>query len=238
MKKIFLSVLLLAGCVLLQAQSQFSGWLASFNTIKTGKKTSIHADLQLRSSDELGYIQTLLLRTGVNIHLNKKLIVTTGYAYIRNYRSIAAIAGYAAEHRVWEQFLYNHKIKRIQVSHRFRIEQRFVPKVKVENNDLETYGYGYSNRFRYFTRMLLPLNNYPSFTKGMFAALQNEVFLNFGNTAQVNGKAFDQNRLYFAAGYRINSSFDLEAGYMYQYISARSATINNNVVQIAGYLRL
>ena len=69
--------------------------------------------------------------------------------------------------------------------------------------------------------------------------MQNEVFVNIGNTANVNGKFFDQNRLYLAMGYRLCTSFDLEAGYLNQYISGRnSAFTNNHVLQVAGYLRL
>ena len=87
------------------AQSQFSGWLASFNTFKTGKKTSIHADVQWRSSDELKHTQTLLLRSGLNVHLNKQFIVTGGYAFIHNRRVVNNVSGYAPEHRIWEQLI-------------------------------------------------------------------------------------------------------------------------------------
>ena len=221
------------------AQSQFSGWLATFNTFKTGKKTSIHSDIQLRSSDEFGKIQSLLLRAGLNVHLSKRLIVTTGYAYIQNRRVIGAVNGYTPEHRIWEQFLYNQKAGPVFMAHRFRIEQRFISKPVVVNGELATDGYGSANRFRYFTRNILPLRKQPVFEKGVFAVLQNEVFLNFGNKANVNGKTFDQNRLYLAAGYRFSKSFDMDAGYMNQYINGRANQFtNNHIIQLAGYIRL
>lgn len=222
-----------------KAQSQFSGWLASFNTFKTGNKTSIHADVQWRSSDELKQTQTLLLRSGLNIHLTKKLTITGGYAFIHNRRVLDSVTGYAPEHRSWEQLLYSHKLKNIFISHRLRLEQRFISKSKIVNSELENQGSVYANRFRYFFRTLLPLRHKPTFTKGVFAALQNEVFVNIGNTANVNGKFFDQNRLYLAFGYRLSSSLDFEAGYLNQYISGRnSAFTNNHVLQVAGYMRL
>lgn len=242
MKKRLLSLLLFVTCTLfytLHAQSQFSGWLASFNTFKTGKKTSIHADIQWRSSDELKHTQTLLLRSGLNIHLTKKLIVTGGYAFIRNRRAVGNVNGYAPEHRIWEQLLYNHKLKNIFVSHRFRLEQRFISKAIVTNDQLKNDGTLSANRFRYFIRNVLPFQQQKTFTKGVFAALQNEVFVNIGNTANVNGKFFDQNRLYLALGYRLSSAFDLETGYLNQYISGKNKTLtNNHVLQVAGYLRL
>ncbi len=107
MKKIFLTIAsAIYSCSFLNAQSQFSGWLASFNTFKTGKKTSIHADIQWRSSDELKHTQTLLLRSGLNFHVSKKITATAGYAFIHNRRVISGISGYAPEHRIWEQLVY------------------------------------------------------------------------------------------------------------------------------------
>ncbi|MBC7936173.1 MAG: DUF2490 domain-containing protein [Rhizobacter sp.] len=222
----------------LSAQKQFSGWLATFNTFKTGKKTSIHSDIQWRSADDLQYTQSLILRTGLNYHLNKKTTITGGYAFIHNYRNTGGVDGYVPEHRIWEQFLYHHKWNKVNISHRFRLEQRFIGKTVVDNNRLKNDGSLYANRFRYFIRNVWPLNHQPTFTRGMFAALQNELFFNFGNKRNVNGKTFDQNRLYTAVGHRFNKSFDIEAGYMNQYVNGRTVDVNNHIVQIAGYIRL
>jgi len=221
-----------------KAQTQFSGWLASFNTIKTSKKTSIHADVQFRSNNDWQQIQTILLRPGINYHINKKITLTAGYAYIRNRKIVGDIAGHTPEHRIWEQLLYNHQWKNLRISHRFRIEQRFIGKTVVLGNPLSD-GPNYANRFRYFLRNILPLEKETSFSKGPFLALQNELFLNFGDKASVNGKTFDQNRFYLAIGHRLNSTFDLELGYMNQYINGRNSQFtNNHIVQLATYLRL
>ncbi len=238
MKKIILFLLIFTGIHTTYAQTQNSGWLATFNTVKTGKKTSIHSDFQWRSADAIKYTQTLLLRAGLNYHYNKQLTFTAGYAFIDNYRNIGGIDGYVAEHRIWQQMIYSHSISKISTSHRFRLEQRFLPKAIVDNNSLQKEGSMYANRFRYFIRNILPLNAAPGFSKGMFAALQNEVFLNIGNKENVNGKTFDQNRLYMAVGYRFSKSFDLEAGYMNQYINGRNNDVNNHIAQIATYIRL
>jgi len=221
------------------AQSQFSGWFAAFNTIKINKKISIHADVQLRSTDEIKQIQTILLRTGLNYHVNKKLILTAGYAYIKNKRIFTNVTAFAPEHRIWEQLLYNHKLKNIFVAHRFRIEQRFIGKSLVVNNQYSTDGYLYANRFRYFLRNVLPLKKQKGFKEGMYVALQDEVFLNFENTANVNGKTFDQNRFYVAIGYRLSPKADLEIGYMNQYVNGKGTQFtNNHILQIASYFRL
>ena len=232
---------LIAATILLarpvQAQTQYSGWLASFNTIKTGKHTSIHSDVQLRSSDGLDHVQALLLRAGLNYHAGKKFIITGGYAFIHSRRTVSGISGYLPEHRIWEQVIFNHKLSRINVSHRLRVEQRYLGTAAVEGDRLVRTGHANANRVRYFIRNIIPFRKAETFTKGGFAALQNELFINFGNKANVNGKGFDQNRFYVAAGYRLNPGLDIEAGYVNQYISLAQGRTNNHVAQVAVYLR-
>jgi hypothetical protein len=220
------------------AQSNTMGWLASFNTVKLNDKWSVHTDVQLRSTHGLAHMNQVLLRPGINYQLNKKMIVSAGYAYTHVRGVVAGESGYIPDHRIWEQFIYNHRIKSIYTQHRFRLEQRFLTKPVLDNGKIKGGKDFYANRFRYFIRNILPLQKQAAFTKGAFVALQNEVFLNFGNTENLNGKLFDQNRVYGAAGYRFSKAFDVEAGYMYQYVQGRNSVTNNNIIQVATYLRL
>lgn len=223
----------------LHAQSQFAGWLATFNTFKTGKKTSIHNDIQWRSTDNITHMQTFLFRAGLNVSVRKNMIVTGGYAYISNRRVIGSVSGYAPEHRIWEQLIVNQKISKLSLAHRFRLEQRFISKTAVENNNIVNDGSVFANRLRYFVRSVLPLQKSTGFSRGAFLALQNEIFLNIGNKANVNGELFDQNRLYLAAGYRLSPKLDLETGYMWQSINGRGdVTTQVNIWQAAAYVRL
>ncbi len=236
--RLLLCVLLLLSITGVNAQTQFSGWLASFNTIGLNKKLSIHFDAQLRSTDKLEQVGMLLLRPGLNYHFTKSFTATAGYAFIDGRRAIGNVSGLLAEHRIWQQAIYSHKLGSIAVAHRGRFEQRFLPKTVVQNNELEADGYNQAYRFRYFIRNIVPLTKGPAFTKGVFLAVQDEVFLNTGDKSAVNGKTFDQNRLYGAIGYRLPGKVDLEAGYMNQYISGRSGFTNNHIAQIAVYKRL
>jgi len=220
------------------SQTQYAGWLATFNTFKTGKKMSIHNDIQWRSTDELRHTQTFLFRVGLNYKINKLMTVTGGYAFVHNRRTVSSVTGFAPEHRIWEQLLIPQKWKRLLITHRFRLEQRFVSKSAVVNNELENTGSAYSNRFRYFLRNILPLRKEAKFERGPFLALQNEVFLNFGNRANVNGKYFDQNRFYLAAGYRVDAKLDIELGFLNQYIHGRTNDVSNQALQVATYVRL
>lgn len=221
------------------AQVQQSGWLASFNTIGVNKKFSIHFDAQWRSTDNIKSMQTLLLRGGVNYKAGKNITVTGGYAFISNRKTISGVSGYAPENRLWEQLVINQKIKKISIAHRLRIEQRFISQSAVVNNELVNEGSVNAGRLRYFARSIVPLTRDKNFFRGYFAALQNEVFINIGNRAAVNGKYFDQNRLYLAIGYKCNSKLSFDFGYMNQYISGRGDSFtNNHIVQLATYTSL
>ena len=237
---------LLVGCTAAIAQKQFSGWLADFNNVQLDSKFSIHADFQLRSGDELENIQTLLLRTGLNYRLSKSFVVTAGYAFIHNRRVMSGVSGYANAHRIWEQIVFNHslvlgnaaRLRQGSFQHRIRLEQRFIPQSVVIDNDLKTDGSEYAGRLRYFFRNINPLVPWSSRGRAPFLAIQNEVFMNIGDKSPVNGKFFDQNRLYLALGYRFGKQLDLEAGYMNQYVKGKGdAFTNNHIVQLATYLR-
>ena len=221
------------------SQAQFNGWFASFNTIKLKHKLSFYYDVQLRSTNQVQHVQALLLRPGLNYNVSKNKILTAGYAFIHGLRTASGLTGYFPEHRIWEQFTVSHNVAFFPLAHRFRLEQRFLSKTVAANNELQKDGYAYANRFRYFFRSVIPFSGEKQFTQGAFGAVQNEVFLNIGDKSNVNGKTFDQNRAYLALGYRCSKKFDVEAGYMNQYISGRNnAVTNNHILQIAIYSRL
>jgi hypothetical protein len=241
-KKMILAVLLgfLPVTLLVAQQNIHTGWLASFNTFSLNKSWSIHLDVQLRSTDEFSQVQTILFRPGLNYHLNKKQVLTAGYAYIPNRYVSVADNGLLAEHRIWQQFIQIQPVKKLSIQHRFRFEERFIPKPAVDNNGLYADDYAFATRFRYFVRSVIPLTKQTeAFEKGVFTAVQNEVFLNTTNQKAVNGKTFDQNRLYIALGYRLVKQFDIEAGYMWQFVERKEGlgTTNNNIAQLALYWR-
>lgn len=239
MKFLLLTIVLGFITLFSTAQTQHTGWGAVFYTIKLGKKTDLFGDVQFRSGDDFSQMQTLLLRGGLQYKFKPNLMATAGYAYVLPRRTIDGISGYGEEHRLWQQLIYLQPAGTAIIQHRLRLEQRFISKSVVESETLKNEGNIFSNRFRYFVRGIQPLVQQKPFTKGPFIALQNEVMLQYGDKSGVNGRVFDQNRLYVAAGRRFGKRFDLEAGYMNQYILGRgNAFTNNHIAQLAAYLRL
>ncbi len=238
-KHLYLFVLFFVLAIVSKAQVQESGWLLVTGNFKINNKFSAYFDAQLRSTDNLEKVQTIILRPGLNYHINKSLTFTAGYAFIPNRRTVGTYSNLLAEHRIWEQLVFAHKVLSTTMSHRLRFEQRYIPVHTIQNNELETDSYDNAYRLRYFIRDIIPLAKQTgAFSKGWYLALQDEVLVNVGDRSAVNGKFFDQNRAYGAFGYRTTKKIDVEIGYMNQYVKTRTAFTNNHIAQLAIYKRL
>lgn len=214
---------------LAQTTNQHSGWGALFFSQKLSDKVGIHFDFQMRSADDLKYLRNTLIRPGVTYFIDKTKNATLGHALILTNQEPGSSLNNLSEHRIWEQFIYNQRLGKIPLTHRFRLEQRFI---ETNADDI------FSNRLRYFVRSVIPLKKQEDkFNSGLFAALQNEIFLNLQNKDKLNGHIFDQNRFYLAIGYRINPKIDLEAGYLNQTTKGSANNTTNNVAQLAFYTR-
>jgi len=244
-----MTLLTIIGIQPTHAQAQFTGWLGTFQNYKLSSKFGLYFDGQFRSTDQWRQMNALLLRPGVNFYFTPSLTGTVGYAYIPQQRISSGVTGYLPEHRTWQQLTYTHgthlgrHARTTAISHRLRLEQRYIPKHHAEGSSLVHDKHVYAGRLRYFTRAVIPTSNGATdsraFTQGFFAAIQNEIFFNIGDPSPVNGKVFDQNRAYLAMGYRCSKQFDVEMGYLNQYISgAGSSSTANHVLQVATYIRL
>lgn len=207
-----------------QTKQENSGWLFLLNSTKFNEKWGMHLDVQVRSTDNWGAVKNVLFRPGITYFIDKQQNVTAGYLLASTDLGTTTLI----EQRIWEQYILTHKINSVFTAHRFRLEQRFLD----QPND------NFAQRLRYFIRLIKPLQKAEkAFNKGVFLALQNEVFLNIQNKERINNNVFDQNRLYLAGGYRFSKKMDLEVGYLNQAIKGTSRNTVNNIVQLALYTR-
>jgi len=225
----FLSVL--CTNVTAQTDQQNSGWLFLLNNTKISEKWGAYMDIQVRSADKYDHVRNLLFRPGITYYASDKHEITLGYLLNETFIRLPETPDYSlTEHRIWEQYVFKHKIKAISASHRFRLEQRFI-----ERNNTDDL---FAQRFRYFFRFLIPVEKgVIKFEKGLFLAIQNEIFLNIQHKDQLNGQLFDQNRAYAAAGYRFSKKLDIEAGYMNQSSKGINYNTANNIIQLAVYTK-
>jgi hypothetical protein len=236
-KKLLVLIVLLFFIVpakLFAQDNQFSGWGAWFHFQRFSEHWGASFDGQLRSHDELSYLKHILIRPAANYYFASNKVAALGYAYVATAgRTVDGDKTFRPEHRIWQQYTYSHKLgKNTAVSHRFRLEQRFLGNITNQNNHY------FSQRLRYFVRGVIPFKNDSAvFSKGPFLALQNEAFANVQNKNKVNKHFFDQNRAYVAVGYRINKKVDVETGYLNQYIKQAEGYTLNHVAQLALYTR-
>ena len=198
MKKLFLYfALLYFGGVVAQntGEDDWGAWYMYFGTNQIAEKLSIHSEAQFRYYETGGNFNQLLLRTGLNYHINPNAIATFGYAYINTDSTFEEIINEvnSKENRIFQQFILKNKVGEFYFEHRYRLEQRFI--------DFGSYT-DTQHRARYRLQLTLPL------TDTFFLNAYDEVFLN------LQDEIFGQNRLYFAFGVNITENSNLQIGYL------------------------
>jgi hypothetical protein len=202
-----------------QYANNLNAWLMYFGDHKFSPKWGVHLEAQWRRNEILANPQQLLLRTGLNYHLNGQVMATLGYAFIEThpYGDFAAKSDFP-EHRLWEQVQIKTALQPFEWVSRFRLEQRFsnLPVRDVRTGDYAPGDAVYTNRFRLLNRFSLPFKGKVIADNSLYATVYDEFMLNFGKNVAAN--IFDQNRLYFALGYKIPKAGKLELGYLSQNI--------------------
>lgn len=203
---------------------EHNGWIFWSHQQKITEKWQFSSDIQVRTANLPGYINTVLIRPGIGYNVAKNQTLTVGYTYLGTWEKENDQMVYEPENRIFEQYQVENKIQNITVSNRIRFEQRFFH----QPNDRF-----FAQRFRYNIQAQFPLIANQEFTKGMYAAFQNELFLNIQGKSKINNHVFDQNRTYIGLGYRLNKKLDLETDYMFRYLVDKDVNVRNNVLQIA-----
>jgi hypothetical protein len=121
-------------------------------------------------------------------------------------------------------------LKRITVSHRYRLESRFF---KNNNNNELLRGLSFgSMRFRYQLGVEVLLNKPKDDKHAIKLKAINEIMLNFGNNIKYN--LFDQNRITISLHYAPIKSVAFEVGYVnwFQQRASGSVYFNRNILRI------
>ncbi|GLU44336.1 DUF2490 domain-containing protein [Allomuricauda sp. NBRC 101325] len=193
------ALFLLFGLLTINAQQpgedELGAWYMYFGTNKVSERFSVHTEAQLRLYETTNNFNQLLLRTGLNYHINPEAIATAGYGYIDTdntfYDGVFDIN--LIEHRIFEQFILKNNVWEFLFEHRYRLEQRFLDFDGVKDTQ---------HRARYRLQMTLPL------TDTFFLNFYDELFIN------LQDDLFGQNRLYGAVGVNITNNSSLQVGYL------------------------
>jgi hypothetical protein len=202
---------------------EHNGWFFWSHKQEISKKWQFSSDIQVRSADRLNYVNTLLIRPGIGYKIADNQTITLGYTYFGMWEKENDETTYVPENRIFEQYQIRNKIKRIEITNRIRYEQRFIhqPDNKI-----------FAQRIRHYIQAQFPLVTDQLFTKGLYAAVQNEIFIHIQGKDKLNHSVFNQNRSYAGLGYRFSKKLELEVDYMFRYIIQKDVDGRNNVLQL------
>lgn len=200
-----------------QNTSNNNAWFMYTGTHKFADKWSIHLEAQWRRYEGASMPQQLLLRGGLNYHINSQTTVTTGYGFVETYPygEFAAKTTFP-ENRLWEQVQLKNQLNSFEWISRFRLEQRFVQSPILRGSDYVPGDAIFTSRFRLLNRFSIPFKGKTIVDKSFYLSFYDELMVNFGKNVQLN--IFDQNRAYIALGYKIPKVGRLELGYLEQTI--------------------
>lgn len=198
MKKTLIYILFFLTLSQLTAQNTGENTLGTWYEItasnRISDKFSISGSLTNWNYQFLENQHIVLAIVGLNYHINKNVSVGLNYANGSIDTSFEETnTPYLKENRIIEQLFVKHKVNKFSLSHRFRVEQRFL--------EYETFD-TLKNRIRYRFKSIYPLN------KNLSLTFYDEIHYHLDNGAE-----FHQNRAYLGFGTKINKNMSLELGY-------------------------
>ncbi|MCX6210953.1 MAG: DUF2490 domain-containing protein [Bacteroidetes bacterium] len=200
-KKYILCLLLIISSLdaVLAQDKNYGKWLVYFGNQKINNKWLLQSDLQYRLNQIPNQKSQLLLRAGIGYNLtesNNNILL--GLAYVQtNWEEGDETRSATYEKRVYQQYLFKQKLNNLLITHRARMEERFIA---------DDFGL----RSRYFISLQKPLNGKLLNRRSVYASCFNELFLDIKN------QKFDRNRLYAGIGYGVTNDIRLETGYLIQ----------------------
>ena len=184
-------------------QDDLGSWFMFFGNTRLSDRISISPEVQYRTYEFGSNFNQLLIRSGINWHLNKNTTATLGYGYITTDGTFEEPTGESntIEHRLYGQFTSKNTLGKFKTTHRYRLEQRFI--------DSEASSSNTQYRARYLVRITYPI------TETWFISAYDEVFIN------LQEPVFSQNRLYAALGYVINKNIATQVGYLKNHFTGK-----------------
>lgn len=191
---------------LFSQNSDLGNWLIYIGNKKLDKGFDIHNEVQYRNYNAIGDLEQLLIRTGLGYNLtenNNNILLGYGYILSKNYIDETDDKTSVEEHRIFQQFTTKQSMGKVGLSHRYRLEERFVES-------------DFKMRFRYFLGLKIPLQCKEDGTNSFYLSAYNEIFLN------TKSAVFDRNRIYGGLGYQFSKDLRFELGYMNQIFETSS----------------
>jgi hypothetical protein len=194
------------------------GWFTYNGDHQIAKNWAVHTELQWRRTRFGLGRQQLLSRLGLVYTLTEQVTFSGSYTQLTTYPygdyPTANLGEATPENRAHEDLTLTSSYGRLQLSHRFRLEQRWLGQLD-ESNPKRVVSREYQSRARYQVAGEIPLQG-PEIDDGeLYVTFFDEIFIGFGKN--VGRNVFNQNRLSCGLGYQLRDNWKLELYYLNQW---------------------
>lgn len=188
-------------------------WFRYFNKLTFSDRWQVNTQFEERAFFAPWKQHTFVSRIQLIYKLNSTVSVSQGFVnFLQSPHDPESPSKFVVpELRPYQEVIIKNDMgKKLKVTHRYKIEERFF-----KNNDPKTEqllsGYTFNFRVRYLFQVQLPLFNLTE-NKPLRLVLSDEIMVNFGESIVNN--AFDQNRFTAGLAYDLNKNFGLEIDYI------------------------
>ncbi|MFD2934115.1 DUF2490 domain-containing protein [Spirosoma flavum] len=193
------------------------GWYVYNGDHKLSKRWELHTEYQWRRVELIRSWQQSLARLGLGYKLTDQVKLGGGYTFFTTFPygdyPVADAGVPTIESRTHEDIQISDKVGIIKLSHRFRLEQRWLG-IGTDTNPRQIESWEYQNRARYQISGTIPLNGVTVDDGEWYANFFDELFIGFGRNVGQN--IFNQNRISGGLGYQIRDTFKIELNYLNQ----------------------
>ncbi len=146
-------------------------------------------------------MSALIIRPALGYQVTPHVSIWQGYAWAPTFQP-----EFRDENRLFQQLLIENKIKKLSLTNRTRLEERFIEDTN-----------GASIRGRHLLRGSYPLGKAQKWS----VVAYDEFFVNFNSVSNGPASGFDQNRSFAGINRKLNEHVNVEAGYMFNYVNRR-----------------
>jgi hypothetical protein len=186
-------------------------WFVFSGDVAINDRWGVLFDASMRRSGPLDEAMANFVRGGIAYEITEHVRVAAGANWSRSYPyGEIPSSSTTDERRTWEQIQIGHSIGRLDLLHRYRLEQRFRGRwASPDDNTIDTWER--SNRFRYQVKGTLPLSGDAIEPGEAYVSAANEFFIGIGAKVE---NFFDQDRASVTLGYRMTRNWRVEAGFL------------------------
>lgn len=193
------------------------GWYVYNGDHKLSKRWELHTEYQWRRVELIQAWQQSLARLGLTYKLTDQVKLAGGFTSFTTYPygdyPVADAGVPTLENRTHEDIQFSATAGIVALSHRFRLEQRWLG-TGADSNPRHIESWEYQNRARYQISGTIPLQGATIDDGEWYANFFDELFIGFGQNVEQN--VFNQNRISGGLGYQIRDAFKIELNYLNQ----------------------